>query len=308
MELLILAFILSRQTRPSLHEFFQVREKLNEGLSLKDLQKLRVSPYLSKILGGEHFLMTWNHIQEEIKKGIDQGCQFVHPGQENYPLEYHFIDDPPIFLSYFGHPTWKKRNGFAVVGSREPSRMSEVWCEQVLSDVIRNVPISIVSGGARGIDQCAHRTAIRNETSTIVFLPSGLLKEYPSSLRDWRSAVIENGGAFVSEYLPFERMQKHFFQQRNRLISGISFTTLVIEAKRKSGTYMTARLTVDQGKPLFVVPSHPYDLNNLGGMDLIFEGATLVTSAEQIISFIQPELNQSLNAYADLVAKRGLCH
>jgi len=308
MELLILAYILSKQTRPQLQEFFHVQNRLKEGLSIQDIQALQVSPYLTRILQSENIRQTWRHIEDEILRGIDEGCQFIYPGQEDYPLEYHFIEDPPLFLSYFGNPIWKKKCNLAVVGSREPSRMSEIWCEQILGETIRKVSLCIVSGGARGIDQCAHRTAIRNEGTTLVFLPSGLLKEYPSTLRNWRSAVLESGGAFMSEYLPTTGMQKHYFQQRNRLISGVSFATLVIEAKRKSGTYMTAKLAAEQSKPLFVVPSHPFDLNNQGGMDLIVEGATMVTSAEQLINMIQPELNYSLVTYADLVAKQGYRH
>ncbi len=171
MDLFICAYLLSKKARPNLQEFLHLQKHFELGGKIQDLEIQKISPTLAKIRESGDFARVCLLVRDELLRAQDQGCEFIHPGHVDYPLEYNFIEDQPLFLSYLGKPIWKRSCNFAVVGSREPTRLSEIWCEQVLSEILQTLQVCIVSGGARGIDQCAHRIAIRNQQPTLVFLP-----------------------------------------------------------------------------------------------------------------------------------------
>lgn len=234
---------------------------------------------------------------DDLSRDIDQfrryqesGFDFLLPTDTDYPLEFFYMEDPPTLLYYWGSRSCLRIPKLAVVGSREPSAVSISWVEHEVGLFVEKQPTCLVSGGARGIDQAAHRTAIRKKVPTLVFLPSGFARLYPGNLSQWQKPIWENGGAFVSEYPPDVHIQRAHFIERNRLIAGISIATLLVEARTKSGTLLTARSAIEQGRPVFVMPTHPYDTNGRGGLDLIADGAVLVRDAQELSDFFCAEI------------------
>lgn len=225
---------------------------------------------------------------EEIQRAFARNVQMTFYGHELYPENCYTMEDPPWILSYVGTPCWRLPS-LAIVGSREPSVESVQWMEkELLALCISERPV-IVSGGARGVDQKAHAIALRNFLPTVIVLPSGLGQIYPASLESWVESVVSSGGCFLSEYSLNQRMHKHLFHHRNRLIAALGDGTLLVEARRRSGTLITARHTVQLGKPVWVVPGHPLDPHFLGSLDLLSEGAQLVRDAEDLKLFLRSE-------------------
>ncbi len=193
-------------------------------------------------------------------------------GEEDYPKEFYLLNEPPILLSFEGTSCWKNNKLLSVVGSRYPSPKSLEWMDQHLAPLVRG-GLCLVSGAARGIDQRAHAICLRNNTPTIAFLPSGLKETYPSEFSEWKKKIIEHGGAVVSEYSPFQAMRKHHFLERNRMIARLGKCLLVVEARLRSGSTMTARLAIENSQSVCVLPAFPNDQNFRGSVDLLFNGA-----------------------------------
>lgn len=257
-----------------------------------------------KSIPKEKVLNFFREIDEALKKGM----QFTYPGHEHYPKSFYRMQDPPFFLNYHGRPIWHSRIGLSIVGSREPSLASHEWLEMQIPHVVQyfsgkvteegTVPrLSLVSGGARGVDQICHSLAIRLETPTIVFVPSGLNEVYPANLQNIYQSCLHYDGVFVSEFLPSQKMNKGLFARRNRLISGISIATLIVDARRRSGTMLTAQHCATQGRALMVLPTHPFDNKGLGGLDLIKDGAAMVRDAADMVEVILSEMPQ-FNLYS----------
>lgn len=222
------------------------------------------------------------------------GYQFVPPSDADFPESFRMLQDPPRGIFVWGDPKVLSLNHLAVVGSREPTVSSIAWLEAELLQFLELQPgVGIASGGARGVDQCSHRMALRAGRPTLVFVPSGFQQLYPRDLSQWVDLVLRKGGAFVSEYEPGTRMQKSYFGERNRLISAVSKAVLVVEARRRSGTLLTARAAADQARAVFVLPGSPYDLQFMGSLDLLTEGATMIRDAQELSDFFRVEIKES---------------
>lgn len=248
-------------------------------------------PELHEALLKNHSLFK-RHCEETLKLQM-QGVQFVVYGEVLYPSMCYRMSDPPLTLSYIGAPAWLNERTLSVVGSREPAADSLLWMEKELAAFCDQVKPCIVSGGARGVDQKAHSVALRKGCTTVIVLPSGLGEIYPSSLREWVSLVTEQGGCFLSEYDHQQRMHKHLFHHRNRLIAALGQASLLVEARRRSGTLITASQALQLGRPVWVVPGHPLDPHFLGGLDLLLDGAQMVRDAQDLFMFFGAENNEA---------------
>lgn len=242
----------------------------------------------------------------EYEQGSLKGRSFLTPADPLYPPSLLEAMDSPLSLTVQGRPEVLHEPALAVVGSREPSRDTLFWMESELGTFCREQRVVIVSGGARGVDQKAHSLALRNRTPTVVFLPSGLDNLYPQDLSEWTEAILEGGGALVSEYPASLRMAKQNFHQRNRLIAGLSKATLIVEAKRRSGTVITAMRAAEIGRPLWVVPGHPQSPHFGGSLDLLAEGGSLIRQHEDLTLFWQAENFCSRGAQLSLGALEGI--
>lgn len=239
------------------------------------------------ILPAEEIIKNKKSMQSSLQKG----WHLLTPMDESYPETLMRGMDSPLAISVCGDPTVLHKPCLSVVGSREPTSESLLWMEEHLSEFVKKTKTVIVSGGARGVDQKAHSVALRNGSPTIAFLPSGLDTIYPGEFAQWTDAILERGGALVSEYPANLRMSRQNFHQRNRLIAAQGTATLIVQARQRSGTYMTANRAAEIGRPLWVVPGHPQSPNYSGNIKLLIEGASLVSECEDLIYFWQAELS-----------------
>lgn len=222
--------------------------------------------------------LEWCSLQQVL--ATKEGIRFVTIFDDFYPLQFLQLKRPPLILSYFGK--WKtKEKRLAVVGSRKPMLSTIEWLQGELSQYLSQHEVVIVSGGAVGVDQVAHATAVRRQKRTVCFLPSGLLNVYPSSLKGWFKEIVKNDGLIVSQFPLNAKMKKWFFPQRNELIAMFSDAVFVAEARRRSGTAMTARMALDNNINVGVLPCSPLS-PGMGGLDLLFDGAQLVRESNDL--------------------------
>ena len=203
----------------------------------------------------------------------------------DFPPLLNEISDPPPFLYMEGNlPDTTENKYLAVVGARKNSSYGK---EAVLKLIggLRGYPIVIVSGLAIGIDSIAHETALENNLKTVAVPGSGLNEDvlYPASNRNLAKKILQNGGALISEFEPNFRATPYSFPQRNRIMAGISQAVLVIEAEKKSGTLITARLAVDYNRDVLTVPGSIFSKMTEGPHYLIRNGATPITESKDIL-------------------------
>lgn len=273
----------------SFERYCEILRRVESGESLLDGPWVRDFPESSIILANRSFVEL-RQAREEIRALAARGVRILTPLDRDFPSDFFRMEIPPQRLFLRGHSGSFLKPRLAVVGSREPCSASVSWVEKEVGEFLRETDAVIVSGGARGIDQAAHRVALRSRRPTIVFLPSGLERLYPESLRDWIGPVLDQGGAFLSEYPMTTCIRRSHFVERNRLIAALASATLIVEAKVRSGTLLTAKAALALGRPLFVLPSHPYDHCARGGLDLICDGAPLVRDAQDLTSLFRSEL------------------
>ena len=204
-------------------------------------------------------------------------------GDENYPLMLRNIDNPPSVIYYKGNLfDCNLEKTLAVVGSRRASTYAKDALAKIVSE-LQNTDICIVSGLATGIDTTAHVSALENNLKTIGVIASGFDFTYPAANKDLYRRIENGNGAVVSEYYPTFEPLKFRFPQRNRIVSGLSYGTLVAEASLKSGALITSNLTLEQGRELMCIPGLITNPNTEGIYKLLKNGATLVTCADDVL-------------------------
>ncbi|MCI9039521.1 MAG: DNA-protecting protein DprA [Clostridia bacterium] len=203
---------------------------------------------------------------------------------EGYPKRLLQIQNPPERLYVEGNEKLLNQDAIAIVGTRNYTKYGEK-CASKFARELSKKGICIVSGLARGIDSIAHINSMDEEGKTIAVLGSGFDHIYPKENQYLYQKIIENGGCIVTEYPPETPIDKAKFPKRNRIISGLAMGVLVIEARYRSGTSITAKHAISQHKEVFCIP-HPLDtptgyIPNL----LIQQGAQLVTSGSDILQY-----------------------
>jgi DNA processing protein len=202
---------------------------------------------------------------------------------KEYPELLKKIPEYPKTL-YFRGKILPKENCFAIVGTRRCSDYGKQIALEIGEDLIKS-GLTIISGLAEGIDTHAHLSAVKRKKRTIAVLGTGLDEKsiYPQTNLKLVKKILETGGCLISEYPPGTRGSKFSFPKRNRIISGMSLGVLVVEAKRKSGSLITAMWAKRQGKKVFAVPGHIHSLNSEGCHYLIKKGAILAENANDIL-------------------------
>ncbi len=211
------------------------------------------------------------------------------------PFLLQQIPDPPKRLYYRGTvPDWDKYKILTVVGSRRYSQYGKTVCEQLIAD-LAGYPIMIVSGLALGIDQIAHRAALRAGLLTIAFPGSGLNDKVIAPATNYGLAmdILATGGALCSEFEENQKAAPWTFPKRNRLMAGVSDAVLVIEAGEKSGTLITSRLATEYNRDVFAVPGSIFREQAAGPHMLMKLGAYPVTSAKDIVEHFGLEILES---------------
>ena len=203
---------------------------------------------------------------------------------EEWPAGLREINDPPKQLYLEGALPATDAIYLTVVGSRRASRYGLDACEKLISG-LANYPIVIVSGLAIGLDTVAHKSALAAGLTTIAVPGSGLDRSvlHPPSNRLLADQIVDAGGALLSELAPKEPAGIHTFPRRNRLMAGIARAVLVVEAGEKSGTLITARLALDYNRDVCAVPGSIFAPTAFGTNQLIRQGATPVTTSEELL-------------------------
>jgi len=208
-----------------------------------------------------------------------------------YPPLLAQIHHPPLLLFAIGNPELLLSPQIAVVGSRSPTPQG-LANTQMLCQALAHEGITVTSGLALGIDGEAHRAALASQGFTIAVTGTGLNRVYPAIHRELAHQIAQSG-VLVSESFPDEGHQQGSFPQRNRIIAGLSLGTLVIEAAQKSGTLITARHSLDEGREVYAVPGSIHSPLSKGCHQLIKQGAKLVESIEDIMEDL-PHLDRAL--------------
>lgn len=220
----------------------------------------------------------------EWQKLIKEKVNVITILDKNYPEPLKQIYAPPAILYYKGKIENYNEYSLAVVGSRKISSYGKQVINEILPDIVKS-QITLVSGMALGIDTCAHEVAIEQRQQTIAVLGSGLDHKniYPPSNKLLLNKILNNNGIIISEF-PIGMMPLRYnFPIRNRIISGLSKGTLVIEAAKSSGALITAKYALEQNREVFAVPGSIFYTNSIGTNELIKQGATVITSANEIL-------------------------
>ncbi len=230
----------------------------------------------------------WDRLADEMRGVREAGVRLVRYSDASYPERLRAIPDPPPVLYARGSPEAAGRAAVGVVGTRAPSaygrEMTRLLCRGLAA-----AGIAVISGMARGIDGEAHETALSGGGGTVAVLGSGVDVPYPPEHRDLCRRIEENG-AVLSEHRLGTRPLPHHFPARNRIISGLSLGVMVVEATERSGSLITARLALEQGREVFAVPGPAGAGRSRGPHRLIREGAKLVEDVGDIIEEIAPQL------------------
>jgi len=245
-----------------------------EGLGEKVAQEIRKGP-LEKVVEKELYLLR------------EAGGRVITLTDEEYPKRLKDIYDPPALLYVRGELKKKDELAVAIVGSRKTTPYGRWFTEKVSGELGRQ-GVTIVSGMARGIDALAHWGAISGAGRTIAVLGCGVDVVYPSENRDLFEKIIDHG-AILSEFPMGSPPEGGHFPRRNRIISGLSIGVVVVQASEKSGSLITARYALEQGREVFAVPGNVGTESSRGTHRLIKEGAKLVESSEDILEEILPQ-------------------
>jgi DNA processing protein len=218
----------------------------------------------------------------ELKHIAEFGCHILTQADENYPASLREIYDPPIVLYVKGELNAKDKNAVALVGSRQTTHYG-IETARKLAYQLAYVGVTVVSGGARGIDTAAHQGALAAKGRTVCVLGTGINIVFPPENRELFERITANG-ALITQF-PFNRNgDKQSFAIRNRIIAGMTLGTVVVEADLHSGALITSNFATEYGRQVFAVPGRIDSPRSKGCHDLIKKGAKLCEGAEDILS------------------------
>jgi DNA processing protein len=229
--------------------------------------------------------------EAELAAARKRGVTFVAIGEAEYPPRLALIDDPPPLLAVQGDQEIFQRPQVAIVGSRNASAAGQKFAERLARE-LGDAGYGIVSGLARGIDAAAHRASL--STGTIAVLAGGHERIYPAEHVALLEAILPVGAAVSEMPIGWEPRARDF-PRRNRLISGLSAGVVIVEAARRSGSLITARMAGEQGREVFAVPGSPLDPRAEGTNGLLKQGAIMVTETADVTSALAPILGRGID-------------
>ncbi|MDF1726907.1 MAG: DNA-processing protein DprA [Sulfitobacter sp.] len=223
-------------------------------------------------------------VTAELKAARAAGARMLCLGEADYPALLADLSDAPPFLWMLGDPALLRRPMVAMVGARNASSLGTRMARALARD-LGALGYVVVSGLARGIDAAAHHAAL--DTGTLAVQAGGVDVIYPAENTDLALQIEKKGLRLSEQPMGLQPIARHF-PSRNRLISGLCRATIVIEAAARSGSLITARDALDQGREVLAVPGHPFDARASGCNMLLRDGATLVRSAADVIEVLGP--------------------
>ena len=237
-------------------------------------------PRLARRAGAGTRIPSVAEAEGEIAALEKAGGRLVASGEPDYPPLLAYISGAPPLLSVIGGETLDLKHTVAIVGARNASAAGQRMTTLLATD-LGAAGYVVVSGLARGIDAAAHKAALG--TGTVAVLAGGLDRIYPEENLPLARRIVEGGGMLASEMPMGWQARAQDFPRRNRIVSGLSLGVVVVEAARRSGSLITARLGLEQNREVFAVPGSPLDQRSEGGNHLIQQGARLITSAADIV-------------------------
>ena len=249
---------------------------------------------------------NWD-VNKEWFSLMEKGIGFVSLEQEEYPKKLRMISNPPYSLYYIGKLPENNQKSVAIVGARTQSAYgSEVT--EMLAKALSNHGVQVISGLAKGIDGDAHKGALQGSSDTFAVLGCGIDICYPKAHKYLYDKIVEKGGV-LSEYPPQVPPKSTLFPTRNRIISGLSDCVVVMEAREKSGSLITADFAIEQGRDVYALPGRITDPLSAGCNRLIKQGAGIVQNVEDFIADLdiiyKTEYTQ-LDFYKNLLEKDEL--
>lgn len=271
--------------------FLNTREKVCLAKKLDNIQSLAVLSIedISLIIKRNIRTNSWNGkkllelVNDDLNIIEKYGTSVTFIGNPEFPPLLHELPDPPFGIFWRGTLPDPERPLVAIVGTRTPTGDGSLAAAK-LGQEFALAGIGVVSGLARGIDAFAHRGTLDGGGTTIAVLACGVEQIYPRSNALLASRIINNGGCILSEYAPGEEPLKFRFPQRNRLISGLARTVIVVEAPEKSGALITADFALEQGRDLAVYRGTLDSSRGAGVRRLYKEGAQVIESAMDILN------------------------
>jgi DNA processing protein len=231
--------------------------------------------------------------REEIARAATVGVTIISLDDPFYPPRLKEIYDPPLILYVRGNPEILPKPGIAVVGTRHPSPYGSGMAERLACDLAAQ-GLVIISGMARGVDTASHRGAISAKGKTVAVFGTGVDVIYPKENSRLSEQILALGGALISEFAMGTFAAPQNFPIRNRILSGMSFGVLVVEAAEYSGTRITARCALEQNRDVFAVPGNVTNKNSWGPNTLIKQGAKLVATWEDVWEDLPTEVRLAL--------------
>lgn len=223
--------------------------------------------------------------EREIEAIERMGARLVGMGEPDYPQQLKNCEAPPPLVIIKGNPNVFRKPPVAIVGSRNASVVGARFTERLARD-LGDAGFAIVSGLARGIDAAAHKASLT--TGTVAVLAGGLDRPYPPENLPIYRAIPEHESALITEMPMGAEPRSRDFPRRNRIIAGLSLGLIVVEAAERSGSLISARMAGEMGRTVFAVPGSPLDPRARGTNSLLKQGATLVTSADDVIEALNP--------------------
>ncbi|MFC1594788.1 DNA-processing protein DprA, partial [Candidatus Omnitrophota bacterium] len=272
------------------------------------LEKVRdINTVLARTIKNHHQSLDF---KKELQLAQQYDVEIVTLHDKEYPDNLKNIEDAPLVLYVKGHLQKEDAVSVAIVGSRRSSYYGLSMAGK-LAGQLAEIGITVVSGLARGIDSAAHRGALRSGGRTIAVLGSGLGCIYPPENKDLFEQITQSGVA-ISEFPITTPPFAYNFPRRNRIISGLSLGTVVIEAARNSGALITADCALEQGREVFALPGKADSATSFGTNRLIKQGAKLICGVEDIIEELQSYLKRHIEqrkraACTRDVLQRSLC-
>lgn len=228
--------------------------------------------------------ITYRQNLEKYEQYMNKNnIELINILDDEYPVELKNIYDKPIVLYVKGNKELLKKQRIAIVGSRNCSLYGKTVAQKLSYDLAKQNKC-IISGLAKGIDTYAHIGALEADGETIAVIGNGLDTVYPIENRNVYERILQKNGLIVTEYVIGTKPNKLNFPARNRIISGLSESVVVVEAKEKSGALITVEFAIEQGKEVFAVPGNILSNTSVGTNELIKQGANIVTSYTDIIN------------------------
>ena len=260
----------------------------------QEIQRVGAVMVLQGLLGGQYDSQSCAKLLRKIEQTNFEMLQtavavsdseFIYPSHPQWPKQVDQLANPPIGLIIKGDLSHLSQKSIAIVDTREPSAYGQEMASEFATAFV-NHGWNVVSGGALGIDTCAHVAALKSSGKTIAVIASGVLVDYPSANSRLFKAISKNG-AVVSEVMPYVQAAQNRFLTRNRLIAALSCATLVVEAAYRSGSLRTARDAADLMRPVMAIPGQLNSPTSQGCHQLIAErAAEIVTCVEDAVEFV----------------------